>query len=78
MIAPNLASKPVMNTRPVWLVTAAAALAALVLLALNLRLFFVANRALDDETARRDRLLERHQELEAAVRKDVDNLEKMK
>ena len=53
MITPNLATRPFLNTRPVWLVTAAAGLAALILLALNLRLFFVANRSLDDEAARR-------------------------
>ena len=77
MITPNLATRPFLNTRPVWLVTAVAGLAALILLALNLRLFLVANRALDHETARRDMLLERHQTLEAAVRKDIDALERV-
>jgi Tfp pilus assembly protein PilN len=77
MITPNLATRPFLNTRPVWVVTAAAGLAALILVALNLRLFFVANRSLDDETARRDALLERHQVLEAEVRKDIETLERV-
>ena len=58
MITPNLATRPFLNTRPVWLVTAAAGLATLILLGLNLRLFLVSNRALDEETARRDMLVE--------------------
>ena len=77
MITPNLATRPFLNTRPVWLVAAAAGFATLILLALNLRLFLVANRALDDETATRDALVERHQALEAEVRKDIDALKRV-
>lgn len=77
MITPNLATRPFLNTRPVWLLTGAAGLAALILLALNLRLFFVANRSLDDETERRDVLLERHQLLEAGLRKDIEALDRV-
>jgi Tfp pilus assembly protein PilN len=77
MITPNLATRPFLNTRPVWLVTAAAGLAALIMLALNLRLFLVANRSLEDEVARRNTLLERHELLEAEVRKDIGALERV-
>ena len=77
MITPNLATRPFLNARPVWLVTATAGLAALILLALNLRLFLVANRSLEDEVARRDALLERHEVLEAEVRKDIGTLERV-
>lgn len=77
MIAPNLATRPFLNTRPVWLVAAVAGAVTLILLVLNLRLFLVANRALDDETATRDALLLRHQKLEAEVRTDVEALEKV-
>lgn len=77
MITPNLATRPFLNTRPVWLVAAAAGLAAVILLAFDLRLVLVADRALDDEILRRDALLERHRELEAEVRKDVVALEKV-
>jgi Tfp pilus assembly protein PilN len=61
----------------VWLVTAVAGALALILLAFNLRLFLVANRDFGDETTRRDALLEKHQNLEIAVRKDVEALEKV-
>jgi Tfp pilus assembly protein PilN len=77
LITPNLATRPFLNTRPVWLVAAVAGVMTLILLGLNLRLFLVANRALDNETAKRDVLLERHQVLEAAVRTDIDTLERV-
>jgi len=77
MITPNLATRPFLNTRPVWLVTAAAGFAALVLLALNLRLFLVANRSLEDEVATRDMLLERYELLETEVREDIRTLERV-
>jgi Tfp pilus assembly protein PilN len=75
--APNLATRPFLNTRPVWLVTVVAGALTVILLALNLRLFLVANRALVDETATRDVLLERHLSLETVVRKDVEALERV-
>lgn len=77
MITPNLATRPFLNTRPVWLVTAVAGALTILLLAFNLRLFLVANRTLVDETATRDALLEKHVSLEAAVRKDVEALERV-
>ena len=77
MIAPNLATRPFLNTRPVWLVAGVAGALTIILLAFNLRLFFVANRALGDDSATRDALLERHQTLEAAVRKEVEDLERV-
>jgi Tfp pilus assembly protein PilN len=77
VIVPNLATRPFLNTRPVWLVTAVAGAATLILIALNLHLFLVANRALVDETATRDALLAKHQRLEAEVRRDVEALEKV-
>jgi Tfp pilus assembly protein PilN len=77
VIAPNLATRPFLNTRPVWLVTGVAGALTLILLAFNLQLFLVANRALVDETAKRDALLERHMTLEAEVRKEVETLERV-
>jgi type IV pilus assembly protein PilN len=77
VIAPNLATRPFLNIRPVWLVTAVAVALTVILLALNLRLFLVANRTLVDESATRDALLEKHKILEAAVRKDVEALERV-
>ncbi len=77
MIAPNLATRPFLNTRPVWVVTVVAGAVTVILLAFNLRLFLVANRTLADESATRDALLEKHASLEAAVRKDVEALERV-
>ena len=77
MITPNLASRPFLNTRPVWLVTAAAALLALVLILLDLRLLLVSNRVLGAEVAIRDELERRHSELVAAVRADVNALNRV-
>lgn len=77
MITPNLATRPFLNTRPVWLVTAVTGLAAIVLLGLDLRLVLVANRALDAETAKWDALSRQVEELATEVRKDVEALEKV-
>lgn len=77
MITPNLATRPFLNTRPVWLVTAVAGLAAIVLLGLDLRLILVENRAHDAETAKRDALSKQVEELATEVRVDVDALEKV-
>jgi Tfp pilus assembly protein PilN len=77
MITPNLATRPFLNTRPVWLVTAAAGLAALLFLALDLRLVFVANRTLINESERLDALIVRHQELKAEVTRDVEALKRV-
>ena len=77
MIVPNLATRPFLNARPVWVVTAVAGAVTLILLALNLRLFLVANRTLVDETATRDALLTKHQSLEAEVQRDVEALKRV-
>jgi Tfp pilus assembly protein PilN len=77
VIAPNLATRPFLNTRPVRVVAAVAGALTLILLALNLRLFLVANRALGDESVTQDALLERHLSLEAAVRNDIEALKRV-
>ncbi len=77
MITPNLATRPFLNTRPVWLVAAAAGLLALILIGFNLRLYLVANRHLDDETTMRDGLELRYSALATEVKADVDVLERV-
>ena len=77
MITPNLATRPFLNTRPVWIVTLVAGLAAAILLIADLRLVLVANRALGDDTARRDALVERHRVLEDEVRGNIAMLERV-
>jgi Tfp pilus assembly protein PilN len=63
-----------LNTRPVWLITIAAGVFALVFVALNARLFFVANRTLGDDQSRREELQARFEILEQEVRSDVTSL----
>ncbi len=77
MITPNLASRPFLNTRPVWVVTIVAGVLAAILLAANLRLFLVTNRSVDDELVRRDELELRYNDLEQAVRSDINVLQKV-
>ncbi len=77
MIIPNLATRPFLNNRPVWLVAIAAASLALILIALNLRLFLVGNRTLGDERSRRDELQTRFEVLERGVRTDVNSLSRV-
>ena len=60
-----------------WLVTVVAAVFALILLAVNLRLFLVTNRSADDELARRNDLEARHGNIESAVRSDISALSKI-
>ena len=56
MIVANLASKPRLNTRPVWVLTWAAVLIGLVLTAVNIRLFLSSNQTLEEQIVRRDML----------------------
>lgn len=77
MITPNLATRPFLNTRPVWVLSGVAAVLTLIFVVLNLRLFLVANRALDDEIAQRDSLEQRHRVVEAEVRSDIEALKKV-
>ena len=77
MITPNLATRPFLNTRPVWLVAAAAGLLALILIGFNLRLYLVANQHLDDETTMRDELEIRYSALATEVKTNVNVLERV-
>ncbi len=56
MIVPNLAARPRINTRPVWIVTAVAVAIGLVLTAINVRLFLSSNQTLEELIVRRDML----------------------
>ncbi len=71
MITPSLASRPFLNTRPVWVMTTAAGVIALIMIALNLRFFLITNRAVEDEIATRDALEERYSELGTAARQEI-------
>lgn len=77
MITPNLASRPFLNTRPVWIVAAAAAILTLVFVALNIWLYLATSSHMEAEIARRDELELRHEALATEVRADVDDLQKV-
>jgi len=77
VITPNLATRPFLNTRPVWLVAAAAGVLALILIGFNLRLYLVANQHLDDETTTQDGLELRYSALATEVKANVDVLERV-
>lgn len=77
MITPNLASRPFLNTRPVWVMTICAGVIALVLIALNLRFFVVTNRALRDELVLRDALEEQYDELKTEAQQEISQLSRV-
>ncbi len=77
MITPNLAFRPFLNTRPVWLLTAVAGVLALILIGFNLRLFVVESRTLGDEISRRDDLEQLYRTVAAEVSADVNDLQKV-
>ena len=52
MIAPNLAARPFLNTRPVWLVTAVAVALAVLFIVLNVSFYFSSNRTLAPQLER--------------------------
>jgi len=56
VIVANLASKPRLNTRPVWVLTGAAVFIGLVLTAVNIRLFLSSNQTLEEQIVHRDML----------------------
>ncbi len=74
MIVPNLASRPFMNTRPVWLLTALASAIAIVLLAVDVHLYYSGSRKMNELLAQRDQLIARQGELDQKVRRDVASL----
>lgn len=71
MITPSLASRPFLNTRPVWVMTIAAGCVALILIVLNLRFYLITNRMVEGEIATRDILEERFTELETEARQEI-------
>jgi len=77
MITPSLASRPFLNTRPVWVMTIAAGVIALILIALNLRFFLITNRAVEEEIATRDALEENYIELGSAARQEIAMLNRV-
>ena len=57
MMVPNFATRPFLNTRPVWVVAIAAGFTAIVLGLVNVQLFLESNQALATQIELRDRLV---------------------
>ena len=74
---PNLASRPFVNDRPVWLVTAVAAAVVAVTLGLLGISYLQGNRTLAERIADRDELQLRHDAIVDEVRTEVRNLERV-
>ncbi len=77
MLVPNLASRPFLNTRPVWLVTTAATLITLVLLAINIKLYGASNRDLAEQLSRHEQLKQELLALREEIEDDVAALERV-
>jgi Tfp pilus assembly protein PilN len=77
MIAPNLASRPHLNTRPVWVVTGIAALLALGFAAANLQVWLSSSRELQEQLVREKQLRAEYQRLTVDVNERVDRLNKV-
>jgi hypothetical protein len=75
VIVPNLASRPFLNTRPVWLVTACAGVAALILIAVNIGFYVRSNRVLRPQIEYRNSLLAEERAMAADVGGQVSELE---
>jgi len=75
MIAPNLASRPFLNTRPVWMVTVVAGVAAVILVAINVGFYVSSNRTLQPQIEYRSRLLAEERALTANLSGQVAELE---
>lgn len=71
---PNLASRPLLNVRPVWLASGAALVVGLVLLGLNLHLYFSATQVTERLEARQAALKAERAQLERRVRAEAEVL----
>ena len=74
MIAPNLAARPFLNTRPVWLVTGVAVVLAVLFLVLNISFYFSSNRTLAPQIERARELRSQRDALAADARAVIDDL----
>jgi len=77
MIVPNLASKPHLNTRPVWIVTAVAAVLAVVFAAVNVVVWLESNRSLEEQLVRLEQLETEHDRLATEVAEQAAALDRV-
>jgi hypothetical protein len=77
MIAPNLASQPHLNTRPVWVVTAVAAALALIFAATNLQVWLSSSHDLEEQLVRQKKLEAEYRRLTTEVGAQVEDLNRV-
>jgi hypothetical protein len=77
VIAPNLASRQFLNTRPVWLVTCTAGFLTAVFVVLNITSYLSSNRELAPQLDRLSRLRSEYESVSAEVRGLVAEFEKV-
>lgn len=77
MNIPNLSSRPFLNTRPVWLLIVAAGTLAAILSAVNLNLWIVSNRGLEEQLARERTLAAEQAKLVGEMKADVTALDRV-
>jgi len=75
MMLPNLASKPQLNTRPVWFVTICATFLALLIGAVDLNIYLKSTRNLGVQISEKESLESRREELITELREQVDSLD---
>jgi Tfp pilus assembly protein PilN len=77
VIAPNLASHPHLNTRPVWLVTVIAGALALIFAVVNLTVWVKSSRSLEEQIRLHAELEAEHRRLSVEVDAEVDSLKRV-
>ncbi|MCU0303963.1 MAG: hypothetical protein MUC56_07895 [Thermoanaerobaculales bacterium] len=77
MIVPNLASRPHLNTRPVWILTGVAGALALIFSVVNLVVWLESSRALEEQIATQTELERRHEQLSAEVSEQAESLSRV-
>jgi len=77
MIAPNLASQPHLNTRPVWIVTVVAAFLAVVFAVINLTVWLESSHSLEEQIRLYDQLEQDAERLTAEVGQQAESLNRV-
>jgi Tfp pilus assembly protein PilN len=77
MILPNLASRPHLNTRPVWIVTAVAGFLAVVFAVVNILVWFDSNRSLEEQIVLQAELEQEYEKLSAEVSEQAESLNRV-
>jgi Tfp pilus assembly protein PilN len=77
MIVPNLASRPHLNTRPVWLVVVLAGFLGVVFAIVNVSIWFTSNRSLQEQIRLHAELEAEHELLAAEVQEGAESLNRV-